>query len=302
MEKNKAKGFLKSVATYKFIYVTYFVADVIIDLGILSRLFQEKNIDLASVLPKVEAVIQSIKGYISGNLGKYFTKFQAIMATVDITKDGVSQYFLLDQVKHRISYSEKQLVEAKSACEKFVNIVVENLKQRFDTCDDQANLLQAFSTLFDPTYYPEQDSEQFHDYGTVEVEMLQKHFHALKPLEAEAEYRSFKFFVKSHLFKVATNMADICRLLILKHGDTYPMLAFLAAVALTVPMSSVDCERGFSRQNLIKTRIRSALHPISLDRLLKMSIEGPPISEFDFDKAFEVWAGQKPRRILQVTS
>ena len=119
-----------------------------------------------------------------------------------------------------------------------------------------------------------------------------------------ATAQSDKILVKSHLFKVpvATSMADICRLLILKHRDTYPMLALLAAVALTVPMSSVDCERGFSRQNLIKTRIRSALHPIILDRHLKISIEGPPISEFDFDKAFEIWAGQKPRRILQVTS
>ena len=39
----------------------------------------------------------------------------------------------------------------------------------------------------------------------------------------------------------------------------YPNIVKLLRIALTLPVSTVDCERGFSRHNLIKTRLRSRL-------------------------------------------
>ena len=40
------------------------------------------------------------------------------------------------------------------------------------------------------------------------------------------------------------------------YDENYPALVELANILLSVPFSSVDCERGFSRLNLMKTKNR----------------------------------------------
>ena len=45
------------------------------------------------------------------------------------------------------------------------------------------------------------------------------------------------------------------------------------------------CERGFSQQNLIKTKQRNQLESPHLDMLMRLKIEGPSISHFPFSKA-----------------
>ena len=66
-------------------------------------------------------------------------------------------------------------------------------------------------------------------------------------------------------------------------------------------MSSADCERGFSALKRIKTRLRNRLSNRILNNLLIISIEGPKLQEFDFEKAADILGAKKNRR-LQVTS
>ena len=81
----------------------------------------------------------------------------------------------------------------------------------------------------------------------------------------------------------------------------FPNLHKLAVIALVIPMSSADCERGFSALKRIKTRLRNRLSNRILNHLLTISIEGPKLEEFDFEKAADIWGAQKNRRIT-VTS
>lgn len=53
------------------------------------------------------------------------------------------------------------------------------------------------------------------------------------------------------------------------------------SVLLTVPFSSVDCERGFSAMKLIKTPLQNALSADNLNWAL-LVIESPEIQLFDF--------------------
>ena len=71
----------------------------------------------------------------------------------------------------------------------------------------------------------------------------------------------------------------------------------LAVIALVIPMSSADCERGFSALKRIKTRLRNRLSNRILNNLLMISIEGPELKDFDFEKAADVWGAQRNRRI-----
>ena len=52
----------------------------------------------------------------------------------------------------------------------------------------------------------------------------------------------------------------------------YPQVSRLFTICLLSALSSVDCERGFSRYNLIKTNLRNRLKVSSISTLLKVCL------------------------------
>ena len=78
----------------------------------------------------------------------------------------------------------------------------------------------------------------------------------------------------------------------------YPNFVKLAQVCLTLPISTADCERAFSTMRRIKTRLRSEMNNATLNHCMRISIEGPPLQEFDFDTAVEKWSTLRKRRIF----
>ena len=83
----------------------------------------------------------------------------------------------------------------------------------------------------------------------------------------------------------------------------YPNMHVLITLALTMPVSTVDCERGFSKHNLIKTRIRARLQTKNVNTLMKISIDTPDLAHmdnFNFSRAFVVWCSIKDRVITNV--
>ena len=63
--------------------------------------------------------------------------------------------------------------------------------------------------------------------------------------------------------------------------DMFPNLSKLATIAALVPVSTAECERSFSAMNRIKTELRNRLKTTTLSCLMRISIEGPSVSDFD---------------------
>ena len=84
-----------------------------------------------------------------------------------------------------------------------------------------------------------------------------------------------------------------------KYQDTMPNLLVVLKCCLLVPMTSVQCERGFSTQNRIKSKFRTRLNNKSLNDLMRISEDGPHIKEFDFQEALKKWKAEKLRRLYQ---
>jgi len=55
---------------------------------------------------------------------------------------------------------------------------------------------------------------------------------------------------------------------------SYIYLTQLAALALARPVHTTDCERAFSAQNVITTRLRNRVGAQHTDHLIRVSIEG----------------------------
>ena len=96
-------------------------------------------------------------------------------------------------------------------------------------------------------------------------------------------------------------LADFCKTLLTssQYMQDYPNLAKLAHVALIIPVTSVECERGFSCQNRIKTKLRARLKNPTLDRLIRLAYCK---EMFRCDKdlliALKDWKLKKERRLM----
>ena len=90
-------------------------------------------------------------------------------------------------------------------------------------------------------------------------------------------------------------MTKLWELLGTHHKKEIPNLLQLASIALILPTSTAECERGFSAQNRIKTALRNRLTTSRLNVLMTIDIEGPTLGKFDFNMAYKEWSNEKRR-------
>jgi hypothetical protein len=64
---------------------------------------------------------------------------------------------------------------------------------------------------------------------------------------------------------------------------------------LVLPVSSAVCERGFSSQKRIKSDVRASLHSDTVEDLIRISVEGPILEDFDPTKSVAIWLTQGKR-------
>ena len=76
------------------------------------------------------------------------------------------------------------------------------------------------------------------------------------------------------------------------------MLAIIELL-FCLPMANGRLERVFSQLKLIKNDRRTCLKEDTLDQLVRINVEGPPLSNWDASGAFELWMKVKVRRVNQ---
>ena len=64
-----------------------------------------------------------------------------------------------------------------------------------------------------------------------------------------------------------------------------------------LPVANGRVERVFSQLKLIKNNRRTCLREYTLDQLLRINVEGPPLSDWDPTHALELWYMEKTRRL-----
>ncbi|KAJ8890975.1 hypothetical protein PR048_010484 [Dryococelus australis] len=75
----------------------------------------------------------------------------------------------------------------------------------------------------------------------------------------------------------------------MSNGDRFPVLLKLLKVASVLPVSTASCERGFSQMNLVKNKLRSSLETESLDDLMMVNLNGPPLPLCIPSDAIDKW-------------
>ena len=73
----------------------------------------------------------------------------------------------------------------------------------------------------------------------------------------------------------------------------------MVELLFTLPVSNGRVERIFSQLKLIKTSNRTCLSEDTLDQLVRISVEGPPLSQWNASGAISRWFSDKHRRLNQ---
>lgn len=78
--------------------------------------------------------------------------------------------------------------------------------------------------------------------------------------------------------------------------EQMPNLTLLAEAVVSFPASSAHAERGFSTQNRIKEGNRINLAIPHLSAMIRISMDGPPVADYDLTDAYLRWQGRALQR------
>ena len=176
--------------------------------------------------------------------------------------------------------------------EKYIDKLIDNLTERFADSD----MLSALITLFHSNKAASSiESVGLEEYGNSSVRVIATHFSTTVDSERlQLEWMRFKHILLNQ--SCETPAHDVMAVISSdsSFSSLYPYPSKIASIVLTLPVSTADCERGFSR---IKTDQRNRLKTPTLDRLIRLSTEGPSIDSFDYDAVVSTWAERSSRRI-----
>ena len=289
-----ASGLLKAIARFDFIATTHFLVDALTIVNILSLTFQKKNLDFTIVQSSVNAALSALKS-LQRVPGTHLAPFLD-----EIPEDAEDRGFTFRG--HHIKDDDRQRSLFSETCCMFLKKLDDNLRSRFP----DGGITKSLSIL-DPKHLP--PKEQMGDYGRDDLEVIILHFGEKKtasdgtehdPLVCQdatkEEWLMFKHMMSENYRKMT--IQEMWALILQDYRSEYPNLCTLATIALTIPVATVDCERGFSTYNLIKTKTRNCLKQSSVHTLMLINLEGPSIENFDFQRSFRVWSLKKKRRIM----
>ncbi|MCO5547158.1 hypothetical protein L7F22_000601 [Adiantum nelumboides] len=292
---------------FQLIYSIHFMADILDRLAILSKTFQSSFVDIASVVGIVEAEIRFIRmhfiedphvelnsliydsrGYhIIPDYGPLGGQLAGLRASIH------GNTFRSVDVERMVDGSdlEKAIVFQKEFC----NLVIDNLLERFPDKD----LVGCFKALA-PCSFPK--GKQLKNYGVAEIESLASYYGSAKFLKNKEQVgpwvdmvqvkKEYQYFKLQAPFEWEDRSLRDTWVSIARNPTTrakYPMLLILAHLSMLQCASTASCKRGFSIQNIIKSKLRKALTTRSMDALMQISMEGPNVEDFDFSKSIDMW-------------
>ena len=277
-----AMGLTKLCKTYMFIATLLFMSDILSHVTKISLLFQRENIDYSQVQQLVVTCIEAIK--------ELATSPGPAMLTIDtVIKCLVEQHHI--EITG-ISDSNRQIFDTNTR-QKYCLALEDHLQRRFPDLP----IIHSFQ-VFDPTLLPT-STDDMQKFGESYISELSHHY-GIDDCSAQQEWVNFHLVMKNTCSSHNMDATDVLRMLALNetYQTLYPILSKFAQIALALPVSNADSERGFSCMNRVKTQLRNRLSVSSLDTLLRISIEGPDISHFDFSSAVTEWSSLRNRRIF----
>ena len=163
----------------------------------------------------------------------------------------------------------------------YIDSLIRCLQGRFDDLQHQ-DVFKGIK-LLNISLWPS-DHDGLQQFGQRELSLVVDHFRPLLLKNASigsifSEWEAFKFFWSQNLASMTKD--EVWSTLLTKLKSKYPNLATLVEILLVFLVSNATVEHGFNAMKRIRSDWRNRLNEETLDNLMRISIDGPPLSGFD---------------------
>ncbi|CAG8576953.1 10563_t:CDS:2 [Rhizophagus irregularis] len=266
-----------------FILATKFLADLFDVLQRLIKAFQGDFITLSDVHYHLNSTILAIQ-------------------TMFIGDDNTPPTY----GKHLLEYIESNNLSISSipnSFSQFSSSIIQNIEKRFPDSDFHYSM-----RIFDAQQLPLTQT-LINQYGEKEIEIVGEFYgnqktdqdgNIYEPIIDKKELKNEWIVVRQFIanFRESKFVEQWFRIFSTTDFSTlYPNISKIIHIILIIPLSNASVERVFSRQNLIKSKLRNKMKLETLYFHLNILINGPSLNSFDFEAAYNYWA-QLPRSIL----
>ena len=277
-----ARGLLKFICTYEFVACVSLLSDVLPHLNRLSALFQTRDINLTMLQTSITATTEVIKSY-EAHPGPRLSDVNELIKT------------RLQDFRIEVSDTKRDNF-TRSVQQPYIGALIDHINARFPNVAE----LEAFS-IFDPKQLPDNKDELL-SYGKEKLNSLKALYGAAGMADidddaADSEWEAMKQLLHSNYRRFT--MASVVDTVLTDSSfqAMFPQMRKLIAILAILPISTAECERAFSTMNRIKTDLRNRMKTPTLESLMHISITGPPLQDFDFSEAADVWGKMRNRRI-----
>ena len=279
------------------------LVDVLCELNKLNKKFQYDLVDITSIGLGLEVCVSVLRrlflcgtwptfGRDAKNLGNFLRENVPNMRLLFARKDGIEVVYPLSN--DPIDQRPGTLLEYKLIAAECVQKIIDALNERFSD-------LPIFNAikLFNPKYYPADEEDRTRATDVWLERLMEKFVPSENDRDAcRAEMLEFVETIRHECPQKSIHEAWALCGCTLEWKTNWPNLIKLWQKMLVIPASTAICERGFSKQNIVKSALRSRLHLNTLDALMRVSLCGLGASEIDWQAVFQEWRNMRDRRIL----
>ena len=252
-DKAKGRGMCLKMKKWFFVAELAIILDALEVIRNLSLYFQKRQSSVRTANSEISVAIEMLTALKEQNglrLKEFFDEFT------------LKQSFKL------ISFtrpSDAEFEKFRDLKLKFFQSLVDNISNRFS--NDKSVLKHA--AVLDKSNWP--TNEELILYGDYEIMELRK---LVKIETCRAAAIVHQFRLRKSGEKLEEKLSDL--------NELEQRLDIL-------PISSAECERGFSSMNLVHTSVRNRLALETIQRLLFVKVNGPPFQFFDAETYSRMW-------------
>ena len=277
-----AVGIWQLAASAQFLLITALLIDVLSVIGTLSLLFEKDIANLSVIKHSVTSTVETIQGMIDGSP----TVNRVLADLGDVPGTGKNWYKGVE-----IADNNNLRTRFNSVRRGYLNQLINNLHDRFP--EDDLELLECFDVICNPRRLPD-DVRELGNHGIQQLNKLYHHFETVLDYDrCKNQFLQSKHLVRSYR---AMDFKQFTSTLIHEYKHVHPDFVQLALISLVIPVTSAPCERGFSVQNSIKTKLRNRLNPEWLNRVMMVRLVGPHFEDVDFLTAAKAFSAMKTRQ------
>ncbi|KAH7426364.1 hypothetical protein KP509_11G098700 [Ceratopteris richardii] len=282
--KSQAPMWYEKLCIFKVLFCIHLLADVLLELDGLTKIFQKESTDISSFSTSIEVCLNSLKKKF---LGDIFAKSTNASSLKYVNENGEEYTHTLlyvsmpgkDKNGFPLDIQDGSLNTCIEMAKDFVLKVIDCVNERFP-----AMYFFNASKLFSPMYHPNEEDERDRKSIIWLSRLLTRIGNHV--INANGCEKGLKAFVDTLYYGCqGMNFKDAWRFFSnTSHcQETFPNLL-----------------RGFSKQNIIKIDRRQHLKVDTLDMLMQISMLGPSCDLIDWERIYDIWEKSKDQRMADL--